>query len=144
MFHAKLPFRPFRPAKPCTAALSAAAAFARFIGLHRGTRDRAVGAVDAAVAGLRAQHLAAALTFIEPLAGVGWHRLRFGVPAPRASQGGQKLANEGVGRAGFGLRLFVHGLSLSPNPSHGAKYSMTELTRTPMISDGWVNNTIGI
>src|SRR5262245_48644407 len=52
--------------------------------LNRRTRNRAVGAIDAAVARFGLQHRPAALAVIEVLAGVGRHPFGFGVTAPRA------------------------------------------------------------
>jgi hypothetical protein len=84
---------------------SAAAALLQGVILHRRTSDRAVGTVDATVAGLRAQHLATALALLEPLAGIGGHRLGLDMTAARAGQGGRGHAG---GRAGFGFQFLVH------------------------------------
>ena len=49
--------------------------------LYRWAFDGTIRAVNAAVAGLRAQHLTASLALIEELTGISWHRLRLLVAA---------------------------------------------------------------
>jgi hypothetical protein len=56
------------------------------LSLHWWTFHRTVGAKDAAVAWLGAQHRLAADTFVENLASVGWHRLALSEAADRAHQ----------------------------------------------------------
>ena len=55
--------------------------------LHRRTRHGRVGTKHAAVAGLGLQDSPAVIATVEPLAGVGWHRLRLGVTARRTGDG---------------------------------------------------------
>ena len=55
--------------------------------LHRRTGHGRVGTIHAAVAGLGLQHSPAVTAIVEPLTGVGRHRLRFGVTARRTSDG---------------------------------------------------------
>jgi len=64
----------------------------------------AVGAIDAAIAGLWLEHGVAGPAFVEPLAGVGGHDLGLGVPAHRAAQ--RRLQNDG---AHFALPATVEG-----------------------------------
>ena len=56
--------------------------------LYGRTRNRPIGAIDAAVTRLGFQHSFAGRAFIEPLTGVGWHRLFDGMPALRAGDRG--------------------------------------------------------
>ena len=55
--------------------------------LHRRTGHGRVGTIHAAVGGLGLQHSPAVTAIVEPLTGVGRHRLRFGVTACRTSDG---------------------------------------------------------
>ena len=55
--------------------------------LHRRTRHGRVGAEHAAVAGLGLEDHPAVPAIVEPLAGVGRHRLRLAVPARRTGDG---------------------------------------------------------
>ena len=55
----------------------------RPIFLHGGTGNRAIGAVDAAVAGFGLEQSLAPLAVIEPLTCVGWHDLGLRVTALR-------------------------------------------------------------
>ena len=59
--------------------------------LHRRTRDRAIGAEHAAIAGLGFQSYATTPAVVEELAGVNGHRLDRAMPALRTGQGRYKL-----------------------------------------------------
>src|SRR5215813_6710511 len=63
------------------------------------TRDRPVGAKDAAVAGRGLQAGAASRTVVEELAGVRWHPLRRLVSAVRA--GDNRLLDHGITLEGY-------------------------------------------
>lgn len=54
--------------------------------LHRRTRDRAVGAIHAAITGFRLEQCVAMLAFVVPLTGLGRHRFHLGMAANRAGQ----------------------------------------------------------
>lgn len=63
---------------------AASAPLARF--LNRRARHGAVGTVNTTIAGFRFEHSVALLALVEPLAGIGWHRLVFAMPAIGACQ----------------------------------------------------------
>jgi hypothetical protein len=68
-------------------AAGSGAALARALGLHRRARQRAVGTEHATIARLWLQFCAAAGAFIEELAGISRHGLRFRERAVRTDDG---------------------------------------------------------
>jgi len=91
---------------------SAAASFgAAFLNGRAG--DVAVGAIDAAISLFGPEHSLAFLALVEPLAGVGGHRLFFGMPAMRTGQCGFK------DRLGHGGLMRFEAVAIN-EVSHGA------------------------